>query len=308
MGKRIIFTGGSGFAGPWVIRELLRYGHDVVNLDLMPLDNPFVHTIKTDVTDAGQVYSALHTQLHLTQPLEKSSIPDAVIHFAGYARPLLAPDSEIFKDNVIGIHNVVEAACKLGIKKIIIASSITVYGVTFSEGHRSFTSFPIDETTDCNPTDPYGLSKLVGERIARSYASRFDVDIHCLRIGHVIQPDKYNEAFTSYVKHPESWDVHGWSYVDPRDLGQMCHLCVSSEGLGWQVFNATNNEITNNERTTDFLERVSPLTPFTRRMGDHEAPISNRKIQEMLHFKEEHPWRKHFHVSNGENGAKEAHG
>ncbi|KAH7020429.1 NAD dependent epimerase/dehydratase [Ilyonectria destructans] len=297
MGKRVIFTGGSGVIGPHVIRELLHYGHDVINLDIVPLDNPFVHTMKCDVTDAGQVYSALHTQLHLTQPLEKASIPDAVIHFAGYARPMLAPDNEVFKTNVLSIHNVVEAACKLGIKKVILASSMTVYGVTFAEGHRAFTSFPIDETTECNPTDPYALSKLVGETVARSYASRFGVDIYCLRIGAIVEPDQYPNSFASYLGQPGSWDVHGWSYIDLRDLGQMCHLCLSFDGLGWQVFNATNNHITNNEKTTDFLERVSPSTPFSREMGDHEAPISNLKIQRMLGFKEEHPWKRHFLAS-----------
>ncbi|WYZ43664.1 hypothetical protein EsH8_VII_000100 [Colletotrichum jinshuiense] len=300
MGKRVIFTGGSGVLGPWVIQELLRHGHEVINLDIVPLDNPAVHTMRCDVTDAGQVYSALHTQFYLTQPLEKSSIPDAVIHFAGYARPLLAPDSEVFKDNVTGIHNVVEAACKLGIKKIILASSVTVYGVTFAEGRRAFNSFPMDETTDCNPTDPYALSKLVGETVARSFADRFGVDIYCLRIGAVVEPNKYADSFVSYVEQPESWDVHGWSYIDPRDLGQMCHLCVSTDGLGWQVFNATNEKITNEEKTTDFLRRVSPSTPFTREMGDYEAPVSSRKIQTMLGFKEEHPWRKHFVSSKRE--------
>ncbi|KAK1989149.1 NAD dependent epimerase/dehydratase [Colletotrichum cereale] len=293
MGKRVIFTGGSGVIGPHVIRELLRYGHDVINLDLVPLDNPSVHTMKCDLTDAGQVYSALHTQLHLTQPLEKSAVPDAVVHFAGHARPLLAPDNEVFRANVVGIHNVVEAACKLGVKKIVLASSITVYGVTFAEGRRAYPRFPVDETVECNPTDPYALSKLVGETVARSYASRFGVDIYCLRIGAVVEPDRYAEAFAAYRARPEAWDVHGWSYTDLRDLGQMCHLCLSSDGLGWQVYNATNNDMTNDERTADFLARVSPSTPFTREMGDREAPISNAKIQRMLGFKEDHPWRRH---------------
>ncbi|KAL0933978.1 udp-glucose 4-epimerase [Colletotrichum truncatum] len=294
MGKRVVFTGGSGVAGRWVIQELIRYGHEVINLDISPLDNPSVHTMKCDVTDSGQVYSALHTQFRLNQPLEKASVPDAVFHFAGYARPMLAPDNEIFKTNVTSFHNVVEAACKLGVKKIILASSVTIYGVTFAEGHRAFESFPIDEAIDCNPTDPYALSKLVGETVARSFASRFDIDIYCLRIGAVIEPEKYAESFSSYVGQPESWDVHGWSYTDARDLGQMCHLGLETNGLGWQVFNATNNEITNSESTTEFLKRVSPATPFTREMGEYEAPMSNKKIQTLLGFKEEHSWKKYF--------------
>ncbi|KAI9148405.1 NAD dependent epimerase/dehydratase [Paramyrothecium foliicola] len=317
MGKRVIFTGGSGMVGPWVIGELLKHGHEVVNLDVVPLDNPSVHTMNCDVTDAGQVYSALHTPFRLSEPLDKASVPDAVIHFAGYPRPLVAPDTEVFRSNIVSIYNVIEAACKMGIKKIILASSISVYGVTFAEGHRAFPSFPIDETADCNPTDSYALSKLAGEMIARSFASRFGIDIYCLRIGHAIEPDKYAQKFPSYVEQPGSWDVHAWSYTDVRDLGQMCHLCLLSDGLGWQIFNATNDEITNAEETTEFLRRVSPSTPFTREMGKHEAPMSNRKIKTMLGFKEAHPWRQlfcpskssnGFHVANGFTDARQAEG
>ncbi|CZR55908.1 related to nucleoside-diphosphate-sugar epimerases [Phialocephala subalpina] len=296
MGKRVIFTGGSGKAGSWVVRELLRYGHQVLNLDLTNLDIPSVHTMKCDVSDAGQIYSAFNTQFSLSEPLESgiTSPPDAVIHFAGYARPLLAPDNEVFRCNVMGFQNVLEAACKLGIKKIILASSVTTYGITYAQGQRNFTSFPIDEEVDCNPTDPYALSKLMGEVMARSFASRFNVDIYCFRIGAVIQPDEYNDVFEKYVGDPARWAVHGWSYTDARDLGQMCHRGLETNGLGWQVFNATNDTITNLTPTMEFLSALHPEILFTREMTGFEAPMSNKKIRELLSFREEHSWREYF--------------
>ncbi|KAJ3547433.1 hypothetical protein NM208_g1519 [Fusarium decemcellulare] len=296
MGKRIIFTGGSGVAGRWVIQELLRHGHEVLNLDQQNLDNPQVQTMKCDITDAGQVFSAFSSHFKLQEPLPEGppSPPDAIIHFAGYPRPMLAPDNEILQSNVLGFSNVLEAGCKLGVKKIILASSVTVYGVTFAQGRRDFPSFPIDEELDPTPTDPYALSKLLGETMARSYAQRFDIDIYCLRIGRVIQPDEYNEVFADYIYSPKSWDVHGWSYTDVRDLGQMCHRGVEVDGLGWQVFNATNNSITNTTPTEQFLKEFNPKIPITRPMDVDEAPMSNKKIREMLGFVEEHPWKSHF--------------
>ena len=89
----------------------------------------------------------------------------------------------MFAANVLSTYNVVEAAAKLGIRKVIIASSITAYGVCFAEGDRDYTSFPVDEDYDADPTDSYGLSKLVGEKIARSFALRTGADIYALRIG-----------------------------------------------------------------------------------------------------------------------------
>lgn len=55
---RIVVTGGSGKAGQFIVSELLDAGHTILNLDLMPLDHPAVHTLKTDLADSGQVFNA----------------------------------------------------------------------------------------------------------------------------------------------------------------------------------------------------------------------------------------------------------
>ena len=73
----------------------------------------------------------------------------SVIHFAAYARNMLVPDNECFKGNVLSTYNVIEAACKLGVKKVIIASSETTYGVCFSQGDSDYHSFPLEEDYDC---------------------------------------------------------------------------------------------------------------------------------------------------------------
>ena len=69
------------------------------------------------------------------------------------------------------------------------------------------------------------------------------------------------------------------------------HLCLEKDGLGFQVFNATNDTITADEPTEAFLKRWCPGVEITRDMGEWEAPLSNRKAREVLGFKEEHDWR-----------------
>jgi len=296
--KRIVFTGGSGKVGSHVVRQLLGYGYEVLNLDITRPTDLEVHTIKCDVTDSGQVFSCLNTYMRFGEPFpaHPPRIPDAVVHFAGIPTPMIHSDGETFKSNVLGMHNIIEAACKMGIQKVIIASSVTTYGVAFGQGSVEYPSFPITEDLDSNPTDPYALSKLCGERIARSFAARFGIDIYCLRIGRVFEPDEYDSSdmFYGYVHEPDKWASHGWSYTDARDLGQMCHRGIQVSGLGYQVFNATNDSITNNHRTVEFLQRMYPHIAHTREMDEFEAPISNKKIKDMLCFREEHPWKKYF--------------
>ena len=88
------------------------------------------------------------------------------MHFAAVPRVLIKPDNETFRINTIGTYNVIEAAVKLGIRKIIIASSETTYGVCFAEGDKDFHHFPLEEDYDIDPMDSYGLSKLVNEKTA----------------------------------------------------------------------------------------------------------------------------------------------
>lgn len=297
-GKRIVFTGGSGKAGRHVIPELLKKGHKVLNLDLtdFPGDNKDVFTLKTDLTDSGQVFNALTTHFNFDgyENGQVAQPPDVVIHFAAYSRNMIVPDNACFASNVTSTYNVVEAACKLGVKKIIVASSETTYGVCFSEGDTDYHSFPLEEDYDVDPMDSYALSKLCNERTARTFARRFNNDIYALRIGNVIEPHEYAQNFPTVVGKPETRKRNAWSYIDARDLGQICDLCIKKDGLGFEVFNATNDTITTTTPTEEFLKKNAPNSPITRKMGEFEAPLSNRKIREVLGFKEEHNWRQYY--------------
>lgn len=294
MSKRIVFTGGSGKAGQHVVPYLVERGYDVLNVDLVPLDYPGVNTLKADLTDSGSAFNALSMHFGFDgYETGKGPAPlDAVVHFAAVPRVLLQPDHITFAANTVSTYNVIEAAAKLGIKKVIIASSETTYGVCFAEGDKDYKSFPLDEDYDVDPMDSYGLSKVCNEKTARAFAERFGIDIYALRIGNVIEPHEYG-MFPSFLASPPSRKRNAWSYIDARDLGQIVDLCISKNGLGFQVFNAVNDTITANEPTAEFLAKWAPNTPISRPLEVDEAPLSNRKIREILGFKEEHNWRKY---------------
>ncbi len=295
---RILFTGGSGKAGRHVVPYLLEQGHQVLNVDLTPLLHPGVDNLIADITDSGQMFNAMssYTGLHELEGGEGIPKFDAVVHFAAVPRILIKPDNETFRVNTVGTYNVIEAAMKLGIQKIIIASSETTYGICFADGVTDPKVLPLEEDYDVDPMDSYGLSKVLNEKTARSFQLRSGYDIYALRIGNVIEPHEYQELFPHYFKHPEVRRRNAFCYIDARDLGQIVDLCLKKDGLGYQVFNAGNDHngaiLTNKE----LLERFFPNVPLSRELDEHEALFSNRKIREVLGFKEQHNWRKYVSV------------
>ncbi|MDZ7937117.1 MAG: NAD(P)-dependent oxidoreductase [Rhodoferax sp.] len=292
MAKRIIFTGGTGKAGRHAVAHLLAKGYSILNVDLKPLDQPGVNTLITDITDSGQVFNAFttHFGFECYNDGAPPKAPDAIVHFAAVPRVMIQPDNTTFAQNTVGTYNVLEAAMKLGVRKVIIASSETTYGVCFAEGDKDYHAFPLEEDYDSDPMDSYGLSKVVNERTGRAFAMRYGADVYALRIGNVIEPHEYAN-FPAYLADPMSRKRNAWSYADARDLGEIVHLCLQKDGLGYQVFNAVNDTITADLPTAQFLAHYAPNTAITREMDEHEAPLSNRKIREVLGFKEAHPWR-----------------
>ena len=292
---RVAFTGGSGKAGKHSINYLINSGHKVLNIDLKPLDIEGINNLIVDITDSGQVFNSLTSYLNINElkdsPNENKF--DALVHFAAIPRILIKSDEETFRVNVIGTYNVIEAAVKLGIKKIIIASSETTYGVCFANGNIDPKWLPVDETHPTNPMDSYGLSKVINEQTAASFQLRSGFDIYCLRIGNVIEPDEY-QRFQKFFEEPSQRLRNIFNYIDARDLGQVVDLCLNKDGLGYEVFNVGNNNNSVNISNNEIINRFYKNIKIKKELNDDEPLFSNQKIKDVLGFKEQHNWKKYL--------------
>src|ERR1700761_8088163 len=70
--------------------------------------------------------------------------------------------------------------------------------------------------------------------------------------------------FPHYLANPPVRKRNAWSYIDARDLGQICDLAIKKSGLGFQIFNCTNDTITIKGKTKEFLAENSPHIKITR--------------------------------------------
>jgi nucleoside-diphosphate-sugar epimerase len=293
---RVLFTGGAGKAGRHVVPYLMSKGHRVLNVDLVPLDLPGVDNRIADITDAGQMFDVMSSYAGLDD-LEPGNGPprfDAVVHFAAVPRILMTPDNECFRVNTIGTYNVIDAATKMGVRKIIFASSETTYGVCFADGERKPEYLPIDEEHPTVPEDSYAMSKVVNEATARSFQRRTGFDIYGLRINNVIEPHEYERDFPAYLKAPEMRRRNFFAYIDARDLGEMVQCCLSVDGLGYQVFNVANDNHSVGSKTSELVARFYADVPLKRDLAEDETFYSIRKARELVGFQPRHDWRDHL--------------
>ncbi len=293
---RVLFTGGSGKAGRHAVSYLLEQGHRVLNVDRVPLDLEGVDNRIADVTDAGQMFDVMASYAGFDEMLPGTGAPkfNAVVHFAAVPRMLLTSDNECYRVNTMGTYNVIDAAVKMGVRKIVFASSETAYGICFGDGELKPDYLPIDEEHPTVPMDSYAMSKVVNEATARSFQRRSGSDIYGLRINNVIEPHEYQQNFPAYLAEPSMRLRNIFAYIDARDLGQMVDLCLKTDGLGYEIFNVSNDDHSVNRTSAELHDEFYQGVPMVDGHGEHESFYTSKKAKRMLGFQPLHNWRKYL--------------
>jgi len=166
---KVLITGGSGLLGRTIV-PMLRERYDIVHFDC---------------ADPGDGLTWFQGDLRDRVAIEKASIGvDAIIHVAalhGIAWQRAGDDTG-FEINVIGTKNVLEAAQKNQVKRVVFTSSI------WATGHLPAPTLylPIDEDLPREPQELYGLTKKLGEQMCKYYSSRWGISTICLRSGGIL--------------------------------------------------------------------------------------------------------------------------
>jgi UDP-glucose 4-epimerase len=234
--KVALVTGGAGFIGSNLVRRLLEKNYSVVVLDNFStgykenlVDFEHIRVIEGDIQNSETVGRAVKGV-------------DVIFHLAanvGNLRSLSDPafDSRV---NVIGTINILEAARKRGIQKVVYSSSAAIFGEP--------KSLPIDENHPTFPDSPYGVSKLSGEKHCLCYAKLYNMHIVCLRYFNVYGRNQRYDAygnvipiFTDRLLKGEPLIIYGdgeqiRDFVNVRDVVETNLLAAESKGLSG-VFN-----------------------------------------------------------------------
>ena len=179
----ILVTGGAGYVGSHCVMALLELGHDVIVFDSLELGH--IETIETlkKYGNLKFVKGNLKNIDDIRGVFMSNKGIDSVMHFAAYSQVAesVKNPQKYYYNNVYGTLNLLNAMLEFGVKKIVFSSTAATYG------EPVYT--PIDENHPQNPINPYGMSKLMIEKIMDDYDKAYGLKSVRLRYFNVAGAD-----------------------------------------------------------------------------------------------------------------------
>jgi UDP-glucose 4-epimerase len=300
---RVLVTGGSGNLGHFVIDELYRRGHSVVNADVVRAGtagksqseafagmrqswpgNPQFFTV--DVTNYGQVISAMDSC-------------DAVIALA--ARPSNAnyTEEDILVTNVSSMWNICRAAEQLKIRPVVLGSSYNAVGAMGTAQRweprqvKAPEYFPLDEHVYTRSEEAYSIAKWIGEEIGQGFARRSPwMSIASMRLNGLWDDAQFRALAANPIT--DVWErCQGfWTYVHIKDAATACAMSIESEGwTGHHRFFLNANDTMIDIPTMDAIAEVYPDVPVREPLEAFRAPLSTENTKRLLGWTPRYSWR-----------------
>ena len=170
----VLVTGGAGFIGSHLTRELLKLGHVPIVLDNLSTG------VKSNVPDGIEFIDCDINDLNLAKILYGKKI-DAIVHLAGQTMVNSSIENPLndMEQNIKGTVHLLETAREMNVKRIVFSSTAASYGDVLTD------DLPIKEETTLHPMSFYGLSKVTAEKYIRMYQMLFGIEYVILRFSNV---------------------------------------------------------------------------------------------------------------------------
>jgi nucleoside-diphosphate-sugar epimerase len=288
---KVVITGAGGLVGRTLAADLAVRGYDVVSADHAttgPLAGRPVIGDLTDLRHAEQAIAGAAVVVHLARVPFPYTWDGYDAATRTWKKPDRMGDAIKFNTNLTITNNVLTAAFAAGVKKMVMGSSFTIYGLYYPSRPLMPDYLPIDEQHPRRPDDPYSLTKLIGEELADACVRWASIQIASLRFPGVSSED--HRGFIEKRKHPMSRGTGGlWTYVDVRDAAAACRLAFECDFEGHEAFNICAPTTFIETPTKDMIRQFLPQVRDVRTTQDGNwAGYDTSKAARVLGFEARH--------------------
>lgn len=237
---KIVVTGGSGRVGRQVV-ACLAERHEVVNADLTPPTGPCAAKyMRADVMQIDELQQAF-------------AGAEVVIHLAGLDYDWGCPDEAYINVNTRGSWHVLQAAEAVGVKRVVLCSSISICGLQEMRADWKPQSLPITEEHENRPIYAYGVSKQIAEIMGQSFERRGRMEVVSLRPLAVVLP----ETLSQYIAFVDKPDLHWlFYYVTAADLARAFRAAAETPGISGESFYIGADDSSHREATLEWASRI----------------------------------------------------
>jgi nucleoside-diphosphate-sugar epimerase len=253
---KMLITGGTGFIGSRLALKCVRSGYSV---RVLGQENTPAESDNRKLIEAKGVEIILASVTDREALSEALRGIDIVFHLAATQHEMNVQDQKFWDVNVDGTRNMLEASIQADVKRFVHGSTIGVYGSL--EGN-------IDEESACEPDNIYGVTKLEGEKLVRSFQNKLPVVV--IRISEVYGPGdrRLLKLFKAIHKNiffmiGNGKNIHHLIYID--DLLEGLLLAATSEEAPGEVFTLAGKEpVTTNDMVAVIAEQLGTSMPKFR--------------------------------------------
>lgn len=277
---RVALTGASGKVGRVVVHDLLDHGYEVVAIDRVRAADPDARAEQrvADLTDANAADACLDGC-------------DALIHLAATTDPVSQSASETIANNVRGTFNLLDAAARRGLARVVLASSQSVLGHPWAPTVLPLDYAPVDEDHPARPVDPYALSKQLCEAMGAYVARAHGLRVLSFRFPSVWLPEQFPWRPTVRLTELEQAAKSMWAYVDVRDAARACRLAMHADWNGHESLNITSRWAIGIKPVRALLAEWYPATTDIRApLGDCTAVFDWHRAERVLGFRARFRW------------------
>jgi nucleoside-diphosphate-sugar epimerase len=280
---KVLVTGARGKVGRATAAALMEAGHDVRASDIFPPtferqgeNEP--DYIQADVTDPGDMFAIVRGA-------------EAVVHAAALPEPTRNPPHVVFKNNLMGVFNTLEAAVRWEVPRFVNISSETVPGFFFPERDFLPDYVPVDEEHPIRPQDPYATAKHFGEQLMDAAIRRSDIRAISIRPCWVQHEGNYENNLGPQVRDESLLSPNFWSYIDVYDLADAIVLAAESDLPGHEVFYIASPDNVGGRNFEKIVRKYYgdkvEIKPLDR---EDASGISSKKAMDMLGYSPKRSW------------------